>query len=107
MLICLNIPPNERLKPENVNVSGIIPGPKEPAALQLNYLSIPLIKELKELWQGYHFSPTLTGPSGFFIHVSILTAIADVVSTRKPTGFISHPGRNFNNFCTIHKATID
>ncbi|MBW0519935.1 hypothetical protein O181_059650 [Austropuccinia psidii MF-1] len=58
MLICLNLPPSERLKPENVNVAGIIPGPKEPTALQLNYLLMPLIKELKELWQGYHFSPT-------------------------------------------------
>ncbi|MBW0525832.1 hypothetical protein O181_065547 [Austropuccinia psidii MF-1] len=29
MLICLNLPPSGRLKPENVYVSGIIPGPKE------------------------------------------------------------------------------
>ncbi|MBW0492397.1 hypothetical protein O181_032112 [Austropuccinia psidii MF-1] len=90
MLICLNLPPSERLKPKNVYVSGIIPGPKEPTALQLNYLLMPLIKELKEIWQGYHFSPTSTGPSGSFIHVAILTATADVVSMRKLTEFISH-----------------
>ncbi|MBW0470568.1 hypothetical protein O181_010283 [Austropuccinia psidii MF-1] len=57
MLICPNLPPSEGLKPENVHVSGIIPGPKEPNALQLNYLSMPLINQLKELWQGYHFHP--------------------------------------------------
>ncbi|MBW0483102.1 hypothetical protein O181_022817 [Austropuccinia psidii MF-1] len=79
MLICLNLPPSERLKPENVYVTGIIPGSKEPTALQLNYLLMPLIKELKELWQGYHFSPTSTGPSGSFICFAILTDIADVV----------------------------
>ncbi|MBW0526463.1 hypothetical protein O181_066178 [Austropuccinia psidii MF-1] len=79
MLICLNLPPSEILKPENVYVSGIILGPKEPTALQLNYLSMQLIKELKELWQGYHFSPTSTDPSGSFIHVAILTAIVDVL----------------------------
>ncbi|MBW0463356.1 hypothetical protein O181_003071 [Austropuccinia psidii MF-1] len=62
MIICLNIPPSERLKQENVYVAGIIPGPKVPTALQLNYLLMPLIKELKELWQVYHFSPTSTGP---------------------------------------------
>ncbi|MBW0505083.1 hypothetical protein O181_044798 [Austropuccinia psidii MF-1] len=78
ILICLDIPPSERLKPENVYVSGIIPGPKEPTALQLNYPLMPLIKELKELWQGYHFSPTATGPPGSFIGVSILTDIVDV-----------------------------
>ncbi|MBW0523266.1 hypothetical protein O181_062981 [Austropuccinia psidii MF-1] len=61
MLICLNLPPSERLKPENVYVAGIITGPKEPTALQLNYLLMPLIKELKKLWQGYHFSATSTG----------------------------------------------
>ncbi|MBW0587434.1 hypothetical protein O181_127149 [Austropuccinia psidii MF-1] len=98
MLICLNLPPSERLKPENVYVAGIIPGPKEPTSLQLNYLLMPLIKELKELWQGYHFSPTSTGPSGSFSHLAILTAIADVVAMGKLTGFISHSDeRNSSN----------
>ncbi|MBW0491521.1 hypothetical protein O181_031236 [Austropuccinia psidii MF-1] len=90
MLICINLPPSERLKPENFYVAGLIPGPKEPPSLQLNYLLTPLIKELKELWQGYHFSPTSIGPSGSFIHVAILTEIAHVVSMCKLTGFISH-----------------
>ncbi|MBW0573689.1 hypothetical protein O181_113404 [Austropuccinia psidii MF-1] len=107
MLICLNLPPSESLKPGNVYVEGIIPGPKEPTALQLNYLLMPLIKELKELWQGYHFSPTSTGPSGVFIHVAILMAIADVVAMHKLTGFISHSGSHFCKFCTIHKAQIE
>ncbi|MBW0488723.1 hypothetical protein O181_028438 [Austropuccinia psidii MF-1] len=57
MLICLNLPPSERLKPENVCVAGIIPGPKEPTSLQFNYLLMPLIQELKELWQVCHFHP--------------------------------------------------
>ncbi|MBW0490765.1 hypothetical protein O181_030480 [Austropuccinia psidii MF-1] len=90
MLICLNLPPSERLKPDNFYVSGIIPRPKEPTSLKLDYLLMPLIKELKELWQGYHFSPTSTGPSGSFICVAILTAIVDVVAMRKLTTFISH-----------------
>ncbi|MBW0559707.1 hypothetical protein O181_099422 [Austropuccinia psidii MF-1] len=79
MLICLNLPPSERLKPENDYVAGIIPGPQEPTSLELNYLLMPPIKELKELWQGYHFSPTSTGPARSFIRVAILTAIAHVV----------------------------
>ncbi|MBW0572977.1 hypothetical protein O181_112692 [Austropuccinia psidii MF-1] len=107
MLICLNLPPSERLKPENVYVAGIIPGPKEPTAFELDYLLILLIKELKELLQGYHFSPTSTGPSGSFICVAILMAIVDVVVMRKLTGFISHSGNHFCNFCTIHKAQIE
>ncbi|MBW0498165.1 hypothetical protein O181_037880 [Austropuccinia psidii MF-1] len=73
MLICLNIPPSEILKQENVYVARIIPGPKEPTSLKLNYLLVPLIKEVKELWQGYNFSPPSACHSGSFIHVSILT----------------------------------
>ncbi|MBW0492808.1 hypothetical protein O181_032523 [Austropuccinia psidii MF-1] len=106
-LICLNPPPSKRLTQENFYVAGIIPGPKEPTALQLNYLLIPLIKELKELWKGYHFSPISTGPSESFIHVSILMAIAVLVAIRKLTGFISHSGNQFCNSCTIHKAKIE
>ncbi|MBW0476323.1 hypothetical protein O181_016038 [Austropuccinia psidii MF-1] len=107
MLICLNLPPSEILKPENVYVAGIIPGMKEPTSLQFTYLLMPLIKELKELWQGYHFSPTSTGPSESFICVSILIAIAAVVGMRKLTEFISHSGNHFCNFCFIHKAQIE
>ncbi|MBW0519711.1 hypothetical protein O181_059426 [Austropuccinia psidii MF-1] len=59
-----------------------MPGPKEPNALHLKYLLMPLLKELKELWQ-------------------------DVVAMRKLTGFISHSGDHFCNFCTIHKAQIE
>ncbi|MBW0497073.1 hypothetical protein O181_036788 [Austropuccinia psidii MF-1] len=90
MLTCLNLPKGEKLKPENVYVAGIIPGAKEPTSLQLNYLSMSLIKELKEQWQGYHFSPISTGPSGSFIRVAILTAIEDLFAMCKLTGFISH-----------------
>ncbi|MBW0582892.1 hypothetical protein O181_122607, partial [Austropuccinia psidii MF-1] len=88
-------------------IHSFILTPKEPSALQLNYLLMPLIEELTELWQGYHFSPTATGPSGSFIRVAILTAIADVVAMNKLTGFISHSGNHFCNFFTIHKAPIE
>ncbi|MBW0486377.1 hypothetical protein O181_026092 [Austropuccinia psidii MF-1] len=107
MLICLNIPPSERLNPENVYVAAIIPGTKDPIYLQLNYLLRPLIKEVKELWQGYHLTPTSTGPSGVFICVSILTTIVHVVAMHKLTGFISHSGSHFCNLSTIHKAQIE
>ncbi|MBW0479832.1 hypothetical protein O181_019547 [Austropuccinia psidii MF-1] len=68
---------------------------------------MPLIKDLKEGWQGDHFSPTSTGPSGSFIRVAILTAIADVVAMCKHTAYISHSANHFCNFCTIPKAQIE
>ncbi|MBW0494105.1 hypothetical protein O181_033820 [Austropuccinia psidii MF-1] len=107
MLICLNLPQSKRFKRENVYVAAIIPVPKGPTDLQLNYLLMPLIKELKKLWQGFHFSPTSTDPSGSFIVVAILTAIADVVAVHNLIELISNSGRNVFNFFSIHKGLIE
>ncbi|MBW0475999.1 hypothetical protein O181_015714 [Austropuccinia psidii MF-1] len=41
-----------------------------------------------------------------FNRVAILTAIADVAAMHKLTGFISHSGNHFCNFCTFQKAQI-
>ncbi|MBW0586810.1 hypothetical protein O181_126525 [Austropuccinia psidii MF-1] len=107
MLIFLNLLPSEILKQENVYFEGIIPGLKEPTALQFDFLFMPLIKELKQLWLDYHFSPTSTGPSGSFICVAILMAPVYVAAMHKLTGFTSHSGNHFCNFFTIHKAQIE
>ncbi|MBW0540919.1 hypothetical protein O181_080634 [Austropuccinia psidii MF-1] len=106
MLICINLPPRERLKPENVYVLGMIPGLKEPTALQLTSILLPLIKELKELRKDYLFSPTSTGPSGSFIHVAILTPIVEVVAMHKLTGFISHSRNHFVIFALFKKLEL-
>ncbi|MBW0482897.1 hypothetical protein O181_022612 [Austropuccinia psidii MF-1] len=36
MLIYLNLPQSERMKPENFYVTGVIPGPQDPTSLQLH-----------------------------------------------------------------------
>ncbi|MBW0480939.1 hypothetical protein O181_020654 [Austropuccinia psidii MF-1] len=107
MLVCLNLPPSKKSTRENVYVARMIPDQIEPTYLQSNYLLMPLIKELKGLWKGYHFSPSSTGPSGSFIHVAILTAIADMAAMRKIIGFISYSGNHFCTFFTIHKPQIE
>jgi hypothetical protein len=103
ILVCLNLPPEKRLKPENVYVPGIIPGPTEPTGPQLNNLLVPLIEDLKSLWTGVHFSKTFAHPQGRKIRVAMLTLIADLPAMRRITGFKSHSGTMFCNFCTITK----
>ncbi|MBW0488475.1 hypothetical protein O181_028190 [Austropuccinia psidii MF-1] len=49
ILACLNLPSEVCMKPENIYIPAIIPGPKEPNGEQLNYLLRPLFEELKEL----------------------------------------------------------
>ncbi|MBW0561039.1 hypothetical protein O181_100754 [Austropuccinia psidii MF-1] len=107
MLGCLNLPPEVHMKPENIHIPAIIPGPKEPNGEQLNYLLRLLVEELKELWKGIHFFPTSNSSSGQTIQLAILTVIGDIVAIRKITGFISHSGSRFCSFCTIHKEHIE
>lgn len=46
----LNLPRNERYRPESIIVTGIIPGPKEPEKTMNSYL-MPLVHELQEAWE--------------------------------------------------------
>ncbi|MBW0576076.1 hypothetical protein O181_115791 [Austropuccinia psidii MF-1] len=95
------------MKPENVYIPAIIPGPKEPNGEQLSYLLRLLVEELKELWKGVHFFATSNSNSGETIQLAILNVIGDIVAIRKITGFISHSGSRFCSFCTIHKDHIE
>ena len=49
-LTMLNVPRHLRFKPENVIITGIIPGPKEPSQHEMNSYLRPLVKELNMLW---------------------------------------------------------
>jgi hypothetical protein len=46
-----NLPPNKCLKEGFIFLAPVIPGPKDPKK-QMNIFLCPLMKELKELWQG-------------------------------------------------------
>jgi hypothetical protein len=46
-----NLPPNKYLKQGFVFLALLIPGPKE-MRKQMNIFLCPLMKEMKELWQG-------------------------------------------------------
>jgi hypothetical protein len=44
--ICLNLPPEEQYKLENMFLVGIIPGPHEPKKEEINHLLSPLVDDL-------------------------------------------------------------
>ena len=50
-MVVINLPRQERFKPENVIIVGIIPGPKEPK-LHVNTFLQPLVDELIDFWDG-------------------------------------------------------
>ena len=57
-LVVLNLPREERHKPENVSLVGIIPGPHEPKGTMNSYLC-PLVDELMNFWEGVDIACTI------------------------------------------------
>ena len=50
-IVIMNLPRQECLKPENVIIVGIIPGPKKPKIHKNPFLQ-PLVSDLVDLWDG-------------------------------------------------------
>ena len=73
----MNLPREERFKPENVIIVGIIPGPKEPKG-DVNSFLKPLVDELIDFWDGV------------IIVVALLALCCDVSAARKCGGFAGH-----------------
>ena len=57
-LVLMNLPREERFKPKNVIIVGIIPGPKEPKG-DINSFLKPLVDELIDFWDGVITADTL------------------------------------------------
>lgn len=87
-LVILNLPRSIRFKPENILIAGIIPGPKEPSASEMNSYLRPLVKELNSLWSdGFimqHKGKDVT------IHAALLATVCDIPATAKLGGFLGH-----------------
>lgn len=100
-LVCLNLPPWDRYREENIFLYGIIPGPKEPSPDQINHLLGPLVEELQVFYKGVWFDQTFRARQGRSIKVVIFPLIADIPALRKTAGHSSHSGRHFCSFCTL------
>ena len=64
-MICMNLPPEDRYKMENMFLVGIIPGPHEPRKEEINHLLSPLVDNLLDLYKyGIWYSRTHNHKSG-------------------------------------------
>lgn len=86
-LVVMNLPREERFKPENVIIAGIIPGPKKPK-LHVNTFLQPLIDELIDLWDGVLLKNSYGGMEKY--RAAILGLSSDILATRKCGGFVGH-----------------
>lgn len=85
-LVILNLPRAIRFRPENIIITGIIPGPKEPKSMN-SYLR-PLVKELNTLWTD-GFSLSINSQT-VKIRVALLATVCDIPATQKIGGFCGH-----------------
>ncbi|CDO75322.1 hypothetical protein BN946_scf184517.g5 [Trametes cinnabarina] len=107
-MVCLNLPPHMRFRPENVYLAGIIPGPKEPSVDQLNELLRPLVDELLELWNpGIYLAQTASRAAGRLIRAAMIPLVCDLPALRKTAGFASYSSTNFCSFCPLPLADIN
>jgi hypothetical protein len=97
-LVCLNLAPEIRYKPENMYVC-IIPGPKEPSRTELNHYMRPVVNHFVEGWdQGIYFSRTALRPHGRQARYAIAAAVMDLRAARQASG-LSQP--NGHHHCSV------
>lgn len=89
-LVCLNLPPDMRYKPENMFLFGIIPGPSEPPLTCLNHYLRILVDMLLEFWfTGIRFSRTWAYYYGRVVRCALICVVSDLPAARKISGFAS------------------
>jgi len=83
-----NLPRDQRYKPENIIIVGILPGPKEPKKTINSFLT-PLVMELNECWQ-HGFSLISHKNTPLCVKAALSCITCDIPATRKVCGFLSH-----------------
>ena len=99
-VVCLNLPPSMRYKPENMFLFGIIPGPKEPPLTALNHYLKPLVDDFIDFWEtGVKFSQTYNYETGRLVRCALLLLVCDLPAARKTAGFASAAHEHFCSIC--------
>ncbi|KAF8830724.1 hypothetical protein HHX47_DHR2001097 [Lentinula edodes] len=72
-MVCINLPPSLRYKPENVFLVGVVPGPKEPTFDQISFILTPLLDDLEALWEtGIFLNRTRRHPLGRSVRAALI-----------------------------------
>lgn len=107
-LVCLNLPPELRYRPENVFLVGVIPGPSEPSLHQINYILKPLVDDFLAFWkEGVYLMCTYKHPSGRKIKAAIIPLVCDLPAARKMAGMGSHMFHLFCSECLLPLREIE
>lgn len=92
----MNLPREERFKPKNLIVAGIIPGPKLHIKLHINSFLQTLVDDLIDLFDGVILKTTMCGSQEMF-RAAILALSSDIPASRKCGGFVGHNAKKGNS----------
>lgn len=107
-MVCLNLPPNERFKTENMFLAGIIPGPKEPSMQEINHFLKPLVDDFLESYvNGVRYTRTWKYPNGRNIRCALALIICDLPAARQALGFSGPQSTNFCSYCKLRLKNIN
>lgn len=107
VLVCLTLPVQMRYQPENIFLVGIVPGPREPSLEQMNWVLLPVVTQLKSLWnQGLLLSRTHRHKNGRLIRAALLPFLADIPALRRSLGFPSARATYFCSMCLLKRSQV-
>lgn len=105
VLSCANLPPDLRNKPENQLVIGVIPGPFEPTAEEMNNYLAPIVDMLLKSWtHGTYYGRTPESAGGLLSRSILAILVADLLAAKKCAGFAPHNANSFCSICTMKKS---
>lgn len=107
-LVCINLPPHLRFRPENICLVGVIPGPNEHSIHELNHFLRPIVGEMLVVWHaGLRLNQTALHTSGRLIRAAIVPLICDLPALREAAGFAGRSSKHFCSFCLLKMSEID
>lgn len=106
-MVCLNLPPEERYKIENMFLVGIIPGPHEPHTDEINHLLSPLVDDLLDsYYYGIWYSCTRNYKRGRYVRSVLVPIVCDTPASRQVTGRASATSSHFCPYCPLLSSEI-
>jgi hypothetical protein len=107
-MVCLNLPPKERFKLENMFLAGIIPGPNEPSMEEINHFFAPLVDDLLDSYNnGVYYTRTWKYPHGRMTKSALALLICDLPAARQALGFTGPQSANFCSYCKVQLKNIN
>jgi hypothetical protein len=105
-MTCLNLPPEERCKEENIFFVSVLPGRKQQPYLD-GVLS-PLVNELLQYWEdGVYFAGLPSDSEPRLVRCALVQLICDLPAARKIAGFPSHSATCHCSVCFSTRQKMD